>query len=242
MHPDDLTAIQHGWDVLRAGGRTEVRFRFRHADGSWRWLEAIANLVRTASGPLAVIVGRDMTDRLRIEQQLRESQRMESLGQLAGGIAHDFNNLLQIIRGRTELAVEMLPSDHEAQSDLTDALAATRRAASLVQQLLIFARRQPTTPQPTDIGLVLRDIAALLERAAGSAVTLDTRSAPDLWHVRSDPIQIEQLLTNLVLNARDGACGRWDDLDHAGKHPDRGRPERSASRAAPRTARTADGP
>lgn len=145
----------------------------------------------------------DITERKRLEEQLRQSQKMEAVGLLAGGIAHDFNNLLTAINGFAELMRRQLEPD-EPLYELTDKiLNSGRRAADLVRQLLAFSRKQILEPQVLDLNHVVSRLESMLRRVISEDIELETRLAPDLWPVQVDPTQIEQVVINLAVNARD---------------------------------------
>jgi nitrogen-specific signal transduction histidine kinase/ActR/RegA family two-component response regulator len=150
-----------------------------------------------------VLVSRDITERRRLEVQFLQSQKMESVGRLAGGIAHDFNNLLTAITGYTGLALDSLPSDHSAHADLQEIQRAANRAAALTNQLLSFARKRVIEPSIFGLNDLIRDMESLLRRLIGEEVVLIIRLDPQLGPIRADPGQIEQVLVNLVVNARD---------------------------------------
>ncbi len=146
-------------------------------------------------------------ERRRLEQQLMQSQKMESIGRLAGGIAHDFNNLLTAIIGYAELAEESLPADCVAQNHLRAVLVAADRAAGLTRQLLAFARKQIIQPRIVNLNDLLRNLEKILPRLLGEDIEIVTLLAPDLGQVRVDPGQCEQVLLNLAVNARDAMPG-----------------------------------
>ncbi|HEU4569482.1 MAG TPA: ATP-binding protein, partial [Gemmatimonadales bacterium] len=137
------------------------------------------------------------------EEQLRQSQRLESLGRLAGGVAHDFNNLLTVILGNLALVRGELPDDSTAAEDIGMAERAARRASELTRKLLTFARRQSVAPQVLELQQQLRDLEAIFKRLVGEDVRLVGDHAPGLWPVLMDPGHLEQVVTNLVVNARD---------------------------------------
>jgi signal transduction histidine kinase len=145
----------------------------------------------------------EIAERKRLEAQLIQSQKMESIGRLAGGVAHDFNNLLMAISGYAELAADSLPADHTAHDDLREIRKAAGRAGGLTQQLLTFARRQIMDPRVMDLSDMVRDVEKLLGRLIGEDIEIIVSPASDLRHVRIDIGQIEQLLINLAVNARD---------------------------------------
>jgi two-component system cell cycle sensor histidine kinase/response regulator CckA len=153
--------------------------------------------------PMAQVAVRDITKRRELEAQLLQSQKMESIGRLAGGVAHDFNNLLTAISGYTEMALESLPAEARERNDLLHVQKAADSASALTRQLLAFARKQTIEPRVFSPNDRLHDLNALLRRLIGEDIDLIVRPAPDLGLIRADPGQIEQVLINLVVNARD---------------------------------------
>jgi signal transduction histidine kinase/ActR/RegA family two-component response regulator len=150
-----------------------------------------------------VIVARDVTERRKLEQQLQQAQRLDTVGRLAGGIAHDFNNLLTAILSSASMARESLPKDHDVQADLADVQLAGERATQLTRQLLAFARRQPVSQQPIELNDHVANMERMLSRLVGPDVGLLVTLGEALWHVRADGPQLEQVLVNLAVNARD---------------------------------------
>jgi PAS domain S-box-containing protein len=193
------TAAQPVWS------RTEVATPF----GGPRIWDAILAPVKNASGEVDRIVGsiRDVTDRVRAEQRLTQSQRLESVGQLTGGVAHDFNNLLQVIRGNLELLIPAVEDDEGARRRLVNAIRGADRAAQLTSHLLAFARRQPLAPQVVDLSRHVQATAELLRRTIGEGVELTILVGSDLWPTLVDPAQVESAILNLALNARDAMPG-----------------------------------
>jgi len=173
--------------------------------GGPRTWESILAPVKNAAGETDRIVGstRDITDRVRTEERLRDAQRMEAVGQLTGGVAHDFNNLLQVIRGNLELLEPALEADAAAKRRLSNALHGAERAAQLTRQLLAFARRQPLAPQVINLSRLIGDMADLLRRTLGEGVEVETVIGGGLWNTMADPAQVESAILNLALNARD---------------------------------------
>jgi PAS domain S-box-containing protein len=156
--------------------------------------------------PLAdgvAVTARDVTERHRLEEELRHSQKMEAVGRLAGGIAHDFNNLLTAINGYSDLLLERVPEDHPLRSDLQEIHGAGERAAALTHQLLAFSRRQVMKPERLDLNAVIGDVENMLRRLIGEHIEVRTNLAPELGYVHADRGQIQQVLMNLVVNARD---------------------------------------
>jgi PAS domain S-box-containing protein len=169
------------------------------------WLLVNAEPEFGADGKITQVVATlgDITELKRLEASLLQARKLESIGRLAGGIAHDFNNLLTVIIGGTSLALASLPEDSAARADLEQSLKAAERAASLTNQLLTFARRQATAPQDVDLAQSLRAIEPLLTRLIGEHIQLELRLSADTWHVQVDPVQLEQVIVNLAVNARD---------------------------------------
>ncbi|OLC08838.1 MAG: hypothetical protein AUH41_07160 [Gemmatimonadetes bacterium 13_1_40CM_66_11] len=146
---------------------------------------------------------RDVTEQRHLEEQFRQSQKMEAVGQLAGGIAHDFNNLLTAILGNTQLLLRDLPPGDSKRGDVEEIRKASERAASLTRQLLAYSRRQMLQPEVLDLNVVVAEMDKMLRRLIGEHIALVTVLAPDLGRVRADPNQIEQVIVNLAVNARD---------------------------------------
>jgi PAS domain S-box-containing protein len=206
LHPDDHPQ----WGAARAQllreQRAEVEFRFRHKDGAYRWLRVEQRSILGPDGRPAEIVGTaiDITERKQLEEQLRHSQKMEAIGQLAGGVAHDFNNLLAVIKGNAELLLTD-PARLEAAGveSLKQLLAASDRAASLTRQLLAFGRKQLLQSRPLNLNEVVGNLAEMLKRTLGENIQLHSTCAPALPWVQADAGMIEQVLINLALNSRD---------------------------------------
>src|SRR5690606_5510915 len=146
---------------------------------------------------------REMTERRRAEEQLRQAQKMETIGQLTGGVAHDFNNLLAAIQGNLDLLRKRLPDDPQLQRFIDGALQGTQRGASLTARLLAFARRQDLKPEPTDLGALLEGMRGLMERSIGPLITMNFALGQNLPPARVDPNQLELAILNLAVNARD---------------------------------------
>lgn len=145
----------------------------------------------------------DITDRKQLEAQLRQAQKMEAVGRLAGGIAHDFNNLLMVIQGYTELLLDRLGGEHPLRRNAEQIHDASQRAAGLTRQLLAFSRKQMLDPQVLNIQEVVSDMEKILRRLIGEDIELATTNARDLWSVRADRSQVEQVILNLAVNSRD---------------------------------------
>jgi two-component system cell cycle sensor histidine kinase/response regulator CckA len=206
IHPEDRgRATEFLAAVARDSGPTEpVEWRMRGADCSWLEVETIATGQLDDPDVQGIVLNsRNVTERKRLEAQLRQSQRLESVGQLAGGIAHDFNNLLSVIRGYARFLVEGLPEGEGLRSDAKEIEKAAERASRLTSQLLVFSRREVVQRRVVDVAEVLSGVTSLLARSLGEHVTLHTDVARPLWRVEADPTQVEQVLVNLAVNARD---------------------------------------
>jgi two-component system cell cycle sensor histidine kinase/response regulator CckA len=199
----EARAVMHR---LHAEGRMRnYETAFRARDGRWVEVNASLSLLRDAPGAVVGTLGiiSDVTERKKLEHDLRQSQKMEAVGRLAGGIAHDFNNLLTVITGRSELLLERLGPDEPLRRDIELFQKTADRAAGLTRQLLAFSRRQVLQPRVLDLNGVVTGLSAILRRLIGEDIDLVTELTPELGSVRADPGQIEQVIVNLVLNARD---------------------------------------
>lgn len=159
------------------------------------------------SPPLVLAIVRDVTEQKSLQTQVREMQRLESVGRLTGGIAHDFNNLLAVIMGSVELVCERLPKGSETAQIADEALDAVRRGAELVRRLLAFARKQHLEPTAVNLNDRLPGIVPMLERTLGEKVRVQVKPAEQLWSARIDPTQVDDALVNLAINARDAMPG-----------------------------------
>src|SRR6202050_433094 len=159
----------------------------------------------TAEGELqgAICMALDITDRRQLEEQLRQAQKMEAVGRLAGGIAHDFNNLLMVIQGYADLMTERIPANDPLRRNAEQIQTAAQRATSLTQQLLGFSRKQILAPKILGVHSVVSDMEKILRRLIGEDIELRVSAAPDLWLIQADRSQIEQVIMNLAVNARD---------------------------------------
>ena len=201
----------------RGEGATErYELRLRRKDGSEVWVELSATPLDDESGRYtgAVCLASDMTERHRarasrerFEQRLQPAQRLESVGQLAGGVAHDFNNLLAVILNYAYFIRDRLPADSEVLGDIEEIRHAAERASELTHQLLVFSRRETVRPAILDLNDVVRDTQRLLGRTLGEHVALVTELSPDPCLVEADPARLEQVVLNLVVNARDAMPG-----------------------------------
>src|SRR5437773_1937293 len=238
VHPDDVPRVHAALREIIASPGTPagLELRWRHKDGSWRHIDAVAVdrrvvrgelrpasqfRVRTAKGDYRVGefsaspqlhegrlvgilgIGRDVTERVQLEQQLRQAQKMEAVGRLAGGIAHDFNNILTAITGYADLLLEDLGATDPRRQDADEIHKAADRAAGLTRQLLAFSRQQVLQPTVLEVNKLVSDLEKMLRRLLGEDVELSTRLAPTTGRVKADPGQLEQAIMNLAVNARD---------------------------------------
>jgi PAS domain S-box-containing protein len=200
IHPDDRGRVQDAFANDRLHFRAE--YRVVRPDGQVRWISDRSFPVRNAAGEVVRIAGVAMDDTARhaLEAQLLQAQRLESIGRLAGGVAHDFNNLLTVILSHAAFARQ---DPGYAEEDLTAIERAGTRAAELTAQLLAFARRQVIEPKVVDLNVLTGQVDRMLQRLLGEQVQLATTLQPGLWPVKVDPTQLEQVLVNLAVNARD---------------------------------------
>jgi signal transduction histidine kinase/ActR/RegA family two-component response regulator len=192
-------------ESARALARWTEEFPALLADGTRKWIRGTA--VPDPPLPDGSIVWNglllDITDRKRLEDDLLQVQKMESIGRLAGGVAHDFNNILTAIRGNVDLLLESMEPDHPHGPELHDIQQAAERATALTRQLLAFSRKQAMQARPIELGALVRDMEKMLRRVIGEDIVLLTTPSEDIGTVRADPGQLEQVLMNLAVNARD---------------------------------------
>jgi two-component system, cell cycle sensor histidine kinase and response regulator CckA len=184
-----------------------VTLRLPRRDGTHLAGELVATRTGPGGKPGVLGIVRDVTDRLALEAQLRQAQKMESVGRLAGGIAHDFNNMLAVIMGYAEMALQTENPSAQLSECLTQIHGASERSAALVKQLLAFARQQPIMPVVLDLNQAVSGVLKMLGRLLGEGTELVWRPGPDLWSVLVDPNQFDQVLANLAVNARDAIVG-----------------------------------
>ncbi len=209
VHPDDREQVRDAIEqALRERRNAELEYRTVWPDGTVRHIAASGHFTFDAEGRATRGAGvvTDITERRSLEDQLRQAQKMEAIGQLAGGIAHDFNNLLTAIQGFAGLLADSFAPHDERREDVAEIQRAAERAASLTRQLLAFSRKQVLAPRVVRVGEVVTGLAPMLQRLLGEAVQLHT-SAGDTSPVKADPSQLEQVLLNLAVNARDAMEG-----------------------------------
>ncbi len=200
----------------REGKAYDAELEILLPGGGRKWCRVIGQAVRDDSGAIVAVEGalQDISEfkaaerqRQALAEQLLQAQKLESLGRLAGGMAHDFNNLVAVILSYADFALRELGADHPARADLEEIQAAGKRAGHLTRQLLAFSHRQPLVPEALDLDQVVADMHAMLHRLLGESIELVVRLAPEPAWVLADPGQLEQVLMNLALNARDAMPG-----------------------------------
>jgi two-component system, cell cycle sensor histidine kinase and response regulator CckA len=205
VHPEDLPfALELLGRVVRGDLRAVSQFRVSTAKHDYRMGEFSATPQLLEGRLIGILgIGRDVTERVQLEQQLRQAQKMEAVGRLAGGIAHDFNNILTAITGYADLLLEDLGPTDSRHQDVAEIRKAADRAAGLTRQLLAFSRQQVLQPSVIDVKTLVGDLQKMLGRLLGEDVALATQLAPDTGRVKADPGQLEQVLMNLAVNSRD---------------------------------------
>jgi two-component system, cell cycle sensor histidine kinase and response regulator CckA len=198
-HMHDFSSTQA---TSRSIGQSRGLFALR-ANGEEFPIEASISHAQVDGKSLLTVILRDVTERKRLEEQLRQAQKMDAVGRLAGGVAHDFNNLLTIINGYSAMLIDRIPQEDPRHEMALETLKAGERASELTKQLLAFSRKQVLMPQPLNFNESLRLISSMLNRLLGEEVTLTMDLAPDLWSINGDKGQLNQVTLNLAINARD---------------------------------------
>jgi two-component system, cell cycle sensor histidine kinase and response regulator CckA len=206
VHPEDSASVRAALErvTLNVGSASPPEFRFRRKDGSWVWLESIGNnLLNDVAVGGIVVTSRDVSGRRALEEQVRQSQKMEAVGRLAGGIAHDFNNLLMVIRGYGEIALQETLSNPALRKSIETIVRTTESAASLTRQLLSFSRKHVFSPQVLDLNSLVEEMSEMLLGVLREEMQFAVKLDPGTGCISADPGQIEQVIMNLVVNARD---------------------------------------
>lgn len=206
----DRSVYEQLWHTIMAGEVWRGRFINRKKDGSLYTVNATIAPVRNEADTIIGYVGveRDVTHELSLEEQLRQSQKMEAVGRLAGGVAHDFNNLLTVINGYSNLLLDHHPEPNDLmRKDIEQIKRAGERASNLTRQLLAFSRKQILKPTILDLNIVVADMETLLRRLLGEDISIYTRLEPTLGRIKADRGQLEQVIMNLAINARDAMQG-----------------------------------
>lgn len=218
IHPDDLPEVSSVFEkyLTTWQDKGKVEYRYRGSDGRYLYFETIGQFLRDKNGiPKEILFStRDITERKlaaeereKLHSQLNQVQRVESIGRLAGGVAHDFNNMLGVIIGYTELAMDKVSSENSLHDDLVEILNAAKRSAEVTRQLLAFARKQTINPIVCDLNEVVESMLKMLRRLIGEDIDLAWFPESGLWKIKIDPTQIDQVLANLCVNARDAIAG-----------------------------------
>ncbi|MGQ9751519.1 MAG: PAS domain-containing protein [Thermoanaerobaculaceae bacterium] len=206
IHPEDRDRVERSLAACTAFGRPfQEEYRFRRADSSYAYVLDRGIVERDENGHPVRMVGAmaDVSQTVQLQEQLAAARRLETIGQLVGGIAHDFNNILTVISGAADFARRKLPADHAVQVDLDAIHESSERAAKLVRNLLAFARKQVIAPIPLDLNAHLRKSMDMLRRLLPENITLDFIPGRNLGTIMVDPLQLDQVILNLVVNARD---------------------------------------
>jgi signal transduction histidine kinase len=218
MCPGALSEREHQrmWDLIRSGGewRGEIASVRKNGELYWEWVSVSS--IRNDDGQIVryLVVQEDITHHKELREQLTQAQKMESIGRLAGGIAHDFNNLLTVINGHAEMCLACLPKDTDAHGDVLAIQQAGRRAADLTKQLLAFSRKQMYEAKIVDLNQVIGGLDVMLRRLIGEDIAIETLLRHEVPSIKADPGQLEQILMNLIVNARDAITERDGSAPH----------------------------
>ncbi|MEO8846553.1 MAG: ATP-binding protein [Kofleriaceae bacterium] len=201
---DDVSGIAHSVGNAAMGAPRHVGLlKHRRKDGKLLEMDITVHMITFEGRRRVLGIGLDMTQTRKVEDELRQSQKMEAIGQLAGGIAHDFNNVLAVILANAEFGIEELGENHVVSRDLHEVMNAANRAAGLTRQLLTFSRKQRRLTKPLALNAIVTGIEAMLSRIVGEDIAMSAMITPDLGTIDADPSEVEQVLMNLVVNARD---------------------------------------
>ena len=210
IHPEDVPSIIMTTNLaVEQHTAASMKIRFRHAQGHYLWLEAVGNPLFDGDGHYsgAVIGTRDITERRRIEDVVRQAQKLDSLGVIVGGVAHDFNNLLTGMLSQSTVALEKLPADHPATDNIRKAITAAERAADLTRQLLVYAGKAQSKTEWLDLNHLIRENGGLLETTKTRRMEFDLNLAESLPLIAADRSQLQQVIMNLVINASEAITG-----------------------------------
>jgi PAS domain S-box-containing protein len=209
IHPEDRERVRQAVQKQRTGGAYDEEYRILRPDLQIRWIRDTAFPVLNAAGQIERVVGvaRDVTERRQMTEQLRQSQKMEAIGQLAGGVAHDFNNILAAVMLQARLSAEVKNTPGEVLEGLQQIHAAAERAADLIRQLLLFSRKQVMQARDLDVNEAVTSLAKMLQRIIGEDVRLQLHLHPAPLITRADPGMLDQVLMNLAVNSRDAMPG-----------------------------------
>lgn len=216
VHPDYTELIKQTGHNRQQGKAVPRSYEFKiiAKDGTEKWVSLTGNRIQFEDKPTALIAVIDINeqkkaeeDKSRLEAQLQQAQKMESVGRLAGGVAHDFNNMLGVILGHTELALMQVDPLHPLHNNLAEIRKAANRSADLTRQLLAFARKQTISPKILDLNETVTGMLKMLRRLIGEDIDLSWQPEENVWPVKMDPSQIDQILINLCVNARDAISG-----------------------------------
>jgi two-component system, cell cycle sensor histidine kinase and response regulator CckA len=211
VHPDDHDAVKEAEEAGLQGKSFQAEYRLARKDGRTVWISDTATITQGSQNhPVMEGIMVDISERKLMEMQSQQARRMEAVGRLAGGIAHDFNNLLTIIKGYTDLARQRTEGQSALRNDIEKIDDASERATALVKQLLAYSRKQVLQPKNLDLNIIVRGLEQLLRRLMSEDIRLQAVLGAGVGTIKADPAQVEQVLMNLVVNARDA-------MPHGGK-------------------------
>ncbi|MCB0196702.1 MAG: PAS domain S-box protein [Anaerolineae bacterium] len=204
IHPEDRAVARKQREQLCQGHAGETQYRLIQADGTVIWVRDSARVEQRGGSQFIYGVVSDITKQRQLEEQLHQAQKMEAIGQLAGGVAHDFNNLLTVITGVGQMMLDgPLDDENALRQDIEQIIAAADRATALTRHLLIFSRKQVLHPHVLDLNTLVSNLTKMLTRMIGENIHLTTYLDPHLGRVKMDPGQVDQIIINLAINARD---------------------------------------